>query len=307
MEYKLLIIKNRYTKKLDFKKGLDWFSKNTPLIIKVEEIETDFDLEFDRVGNASFTGFVPKITAQLKTVVPAQKYHAVCLVYGNDAPGVRVSIAYDTPLYPDTEICSIAVLTDKGKVLNHELIHLFFKRLWRQGIKLQDPMDTYLNDGNLDAKSSNRTMSLELLKPYWNKIPTFNNFVQNIVHKIVTPTPKVQEFTKTKYKYFTEEEVKGLKPELVQKLDEAREYAGVPFTITSGFRTPEENKRVGGEANSAHLRGFAADIRAVGSTNYKKIVDAGIKAGFERIGFMKGAIHFDCDPTLPKGYWGYEL
>lgn len=170
MEYRLLIVKNRYKKKLNFKTGLNWFADNTPLKIVVDEIETDIDLQFKEVGNGTFKGVVVKNYMDFKKFVPEGKYHAVCLVYGNDCPYVRVSIAENIPLYPDTEFIYLAKETDKGKTLNHELFHCFFKVLSRKGIHLNDPMDSYLNDSNLNAKISNRNMALELLKPYWEKI-----------------------------------------------------------------------------------------------------------------------------------------
>lgn len=44
-------------------------------------------------------------------------------------------------------------------------------------------------------------------------------------------------------------------------LDPLREGIGMPIRVNSGYRTPEHNRRVGGVANSDHLRGLAADIR----------------------------------------------
>lgn len=170
MEYKILLVKNRYKKKPNFKTGLDWFEDNTPLKISIDEISTDFDFTFKEVGNGTFKGTVPKDYAKLTEVVPRGKYHAVVLLLGNDIPGVRVSICEDVPLYPDTEFIYLAKDSDKGKTLNHELFHCFFKSLSRKGIHLMDQIDTYLNDSNLNAKVSNRTMALELLKPYWSKI-----------------------------------------------------------------------------------------------------------------------------------------
>lgn len=170
MEFRLLIIKNRYTKKLNFKTGLDWFSEHTPLKIVADEINTDFDFTFKEVGNGTFKGTVPKDYSKLTEVVQRGKYHAVVLVIGNDAPGIRVSICEQVPLYPETEFIYLAKDSDKGKTLNHELFHAFFKALSRKGVYLNDPIDTYLNDSNLNAKVSNRTMALDTLKPYWSKI-----------------------------------------------------------------------------------------------------------------------------------------
>lgn len=43
-------------------------------------------------------------------------------------------------------------------------------------------------------------------------------------------------------------------------LDRLREYMGSAVIVTSGFRSPEVNARVGGSKASAHLQGLAADI-----------------------------------------------
>lgn len=47
-------------------------------------------------------------------------------------------------------------------------------------------------------------------------------------------------------------------------LEGVRRVAGVPITVSSGYRSPEVNKLVGGAPNSAHVRGLAADINAAG-------------------------------------------
>lgn len=48
---------------------------------------------------------------------------------------------------------------------------------------------------------------------------------------------------------------------LVMKvLDPARELYGDKIKVNSAFRTPEINKAVGGQSNSQHLRGQAADL-----------------------------------------------
>ena len=43
-------------------------------------------------------------------------------------------------------------------------------------------------------------------------------------------------------------------------LDPIRERWGKPILVTSGFRSPQLNKAVGGVRNSEHLTGCAADI-----------------------------------------------
>ena len=47
-------------------------------------------------------------------------------------------------------------------------------------------------------------------------------------------------------------------------LDILRHKLGKPVIITSGYRTPEWNKKCGGAKYSYHMRGMAADIRVDG-------------------------------------------
>ena len=56
------------------------------------------------------------------------------------------------------------------------------------------------------------------------------------------------------------------KEQLVQLLDAAREHFGVPVRIVSGLRCPTWNSIQGGVANSQHMYGEAADVRADGVT-----------------------------------------
>lgn len=49
-------------------------------------------------------------------------------------------------------------------------------------------------------------------------------------------------------------------PELVELLEKIRSHFGAAITINSSFRTASHNKAVGGEKNSQHLYGCAADI-----------------------------------------------
>ena len=88
--------------------------------------------------------------------------------------------------------------------------------------------------------------------------------------------------------------------DLLRKLDVARTLAGIPFVITSDFRTEAHNDRIGGAENSAHLRGLAVDIRCSNSGERYIIYDGLRTAGFRRIGLADGFIHADTDATLPQ-------
>lgn len=89
-------------------------------------------------------------------------------------------------------------------------------------------------------------------------------------------------------------------------LDEAREIAGVPFIITSGYRCKEHNQREGGSPTSSHMHGWAVDIKAGHSSARSQIVKGLIKAGFNRIGISEQFIHVDNDPQKPSNVmWLY--
>ena len=97
-----------------------------------------------------------------------------------------------------------------------------------------------------------------------------------------------------------------MKPEFLQKLDNARTLAGVAFRINSGYRTPAHNAKVGGVADTSHCGGWAADIACSDGNLRFKIIDSLLKSGIQRIGVADSFIHCDCDPTKPaQVIWTY--
>lgn len=80
-----------------------------------------------------------------------------------------------------------------------------------------------------------------------------------------------------------------------------------PITITSGNRCPEENKRIGGHPNSAHIprpKGKASDIKVRGV----KPINVGLsaeKVGGLRIGIGRTFCHLDMMPPNPSRFWVY--
>ena len=94
--------------------------------------------------------------------------------------------------------------------------------------------------------------------------------------------------------------------EFVYLLDQARKIAGIPFKITSGYRCEKHNREIGGKEDSAHVKGFAADIACNSSKARFKIEKALFLVGFNRIGEDDDFIHVDCCPDKPKNVkWRY--
>lgn len=95
--------------------------------------------------------------------------------------------------------------------------------------------------------------------------------------------------------------------QLLIKLDLAREIAGVPFIITSGYRCPKHNYEVGGIVHSAHLTGKAADIKVKGSSNRFLILSSLLSVNLFRIGIGNNFIHVDVDENKPQDViWLYD-
>lgn len=90
--------------------------------------------------------------------------------------------------------------------------------------------------------------------------------------------------------------------QLRDKLNQAREVAGVPFVITSGARCVEHNRKVSGTPNSSHIRGLAVDIACPSSQARYAIIKGLYSAGFTRIGYnqARNFFHCDTDESLPQ-------
>ena len=95
-------------------------------------------------------------------------------------------------------------------------------------------------------------------------------------------------------------------------LDNAREIAGIPFKINSGYRTESHNAKVGGKPKtntskgSSHMYGLAADIGCTDSVTRQKIITALVKVGFTRAGIAQSFVHVDLDNDKPNAIWLYS-
>ena len=94
-------------------------------------------------------------------------------------------------------------------------------------------------------------------------------------------------------KYFKEIE-QNMNKDFLFVLDEAREFAGIPFIINSAYRSPNHPLSVK-NPSSSHIKGLAVDIKATDNATRFKIVEALISVGFTRIGIADTFVHVDLD------------
>jgi len=94
-------------------------------------------------------------------------------------------------------------------------------------------------------------------------------------------------------KYFKEIE-DNMNKEFLFVLDEAREFAQIPFFINSAYRSPTHPLSIK-NPTSSHIKGLAVDIKATDSTTRFKIIEALLSVGFTRIGIADTFIHVDLD------------
>lgn len=102
----------------------------------------------------------------------------------------------------------------------------------------------------------------------------------------------------------------GVRPELMEKLQELRNLYGKPMSITSAYRCPQHPVEKSKAAPGAHALGLAADVGVQGAEAHK-ILSLAFQLGFTGIGVQqKGSgrfIHLDVAKTeLPRPtVWSY--
>lgn len=89
----------------------------------------------------------------------------------------------------------------------------------------------------------------------------------------LSPNFTLEELTVTSYKEFQKKQLEEVKPFMNNLyvlanniLQPIRNYYKVPITVTSGFRGPALNAKVGGSKTSQHCFGEAVDILVKGKT-----------------------------------------
>jgi hypothetical protein len=76
------------------------------------------------------------------------------------------------------------------------------------------------------------------------------------------------------------------------KLDTCRDLSGVPFLVTSSYRDPEHNRKVGGAPGSMHLKGRAVDIVCSDGATRATIIKHALNLGLS-VGIMREGLHLD--------------
>lgn len=276
--YKVLVLQNtNLDTKKDFLKAKDYlkekeidvsfFTKPVNELTSVHEYLKREGYRWDngKPDTISLLGLDDIVKDNCRKYVKENEYDCVIFVWDKDTLGhplqgnqVVTSFTNNKPLYKETGFIQLAInqwCIDNNKVwdkITHEMVHELAQKLNNKGCAVLDEMDI-TSDGRPFYKNDD---------PYavdGNYARTFANI-----------KPFINFLYRHPYKWFSVAEVEKFKlhPDLWIILDKAREVAGVPFIITSGFRTPEQNKKVGGKANSSHLKGLGCDLSVV--DNYKR-------------------------------------
>ena len=94
--------------------------------------------------------------------------------------------------------------------------------------------------------------------------------------------------------------------QLAKNLQVLRDAVGKSISITSGYRSPQHNKKIGGAKDSQHVKGMAADIKVAGMTpkEVALVIEGLIESGKMRqggIGIYPSWAHYDIRGT--KARW----
>ena len=95
----------------------------------------------------------------------------------------------------------------------------------------------------------------------------------------------------------------NMSPQAIAAWKRLNEAWGRPIPVSSSYRDPETNKRVGGAKGSQHLHGNAFDIPTAGMSPQEidALIKAGVKAGFRGFGGYGNSLHFDVGPQRTWG------
>ena len=87
---------------------------------------------------------------------------------------------------------------------------------------------------------------------------------------------------------------------LVAQLQAIRNHFGKPVNITSGYRCAAHNKAVGGDPNSSHMQGMAADVVVTG-VKPGEVAKFAESMGIVRVGLYDSFVHIGSGDV--KRFW----
>lgn len=142
----------------------------------------------------------------------------------------------------------------------------------------------------------------------------YNKYAKGVVEVMATNTYRKGQAVKLSDNFNSSEfECKGggccsetiINPQLVKYLQQIREYFKAPITITSAYRCPTHNSRVGGAPGSRHSKGDAADIVVKGVAP-REVAKYAESIGIKGIGLYETSAdgHFThIDTRTSKSFW----
>lgn len=142
----------------------------------------------------------------------------------------------------------------------------------------------------------------------------YNKFAKGVENTMATNSYKKGQAVKLSENFNSSEfDCKGggccsetiINPQLVKYLQQIREHFKAPITITSAYRCPTHNSRVGGAPGSRHSKGDAADIVVKGVAP-REVAKYAESIGIKGIGLYETATdgyftHIDTRTT--KSFW----
>ena len=142
----------------------------------------------------------------------------------------------------------------------------------------------------------------------------YNKYAKGVVETMATNTYRKGQAVKLSDNFNSSEfDCKGsgccsetiINPQLVKYLQQIREHFKAPITITSAYRCPTHNSRVGGAPGSRHSKGDAADI-VVKGVSPREVAKYAESIGIKGIGLYETSAdgHFThIDTRTSKSFW----
>jgi len=128
---------------------------------------------------------------------------------------------------------------------------------------------------------------------------------------ILTAKPEIRGIEMSEFKYFKIEDFNcqetgenEMSVEFIERLDGLRAVCGFPFIVTSGYRSPNHSIEAKKEQPGQHAQGIAADIKVLGGSQRRLLVEKALDMGFTGVGVDKNFIHVDIRTTTPV-LWVY--